>query len=70
MTAIESTPAITAAAIRTLMRKHRKTIRGVATEFGLTMKRVREVRERGVADGWNACEWTFILTGVWPDLVA
>ncbi|WP_293000009.1 hypothetical protein [Nevskia sp.] len=70
MTPLESTPAITGRTVRSLMRKHRKTIRGIATEFGLTMKRVREVRTRGVAAGLIAGEWTFILTGVWPDHVA
>ncbi len=51
-----------------LMRKHGVTIRSVATQHGLTMKRVREVRDRGVA-GFLAEEWVQIITGKWPDEV-
>ena len=37
-----------------LMRKHQVTIAGLTTKFGLTKKRVREVRATGVS-GFLAC---------------
>jgi hypothetical protein len=54
------------AMIRRLMRKHSVTIRSLAQKFGLTMKRVREVRAGGV-HGFAASEWHFMITGVWLD---
>ena len=47
-----------------LMRKHKKTIRGIAQENSITMKRVREVREKGV-EGFMAENWIFLITGKW-----
>lgn len=49
-----------------LMRKHGITIRSLAQKFGLTMKRVREVRAAG-ARGFAASEWHYMITGVWLD---
>ncbi len=53
-------------AIRRLMRRHKKTIRGLAQAHQLSMKRVREVRAHGVC-GFSALEWVWIITGKWPD---
>ena len=60
-----STPVLSGADVRSLMRRHRKTIRSIASEHGLTMKRVREVRENGVT-GLLAEEWQYLITGEWP----
>ena len=49
--------------IRHLMRKHRKTIRGIAQEWNLTMKRVRYVRLYGVQGEVYVQDWLEILTG-------
>lgn len=49
-----------------LMRKHHVTIAGLAAKFKLTQKRVREVRAKGVS-GFLAMEWSYMITGVWPD---
>lgn len=49
-----------------LMRKHGMTIRKLAQKFNVTMKRVREVRDRG-AYGFAASEWHYMITGVWLD---
>jgi L-ascorbate metabolism protein UlaG (beta-lactamase superfamily) len=54
---------LTAASIRQLMRRHRKTIRGVARTWGLTQKRVREVRAHGVRGTDYVMDWMQILTG-------
>lgn len=59
------TPVLSGAEVRSLMRCHGKTIRGIATERGLTMKRVREVRANGVT-GFLAEEWQYLITGEWP----
>lgn len=49
-----------------LMRKHKKSIREIAKEYSITMKRVREVRANGV-EGFLAKEWIYLITGKWPD---
>ena len=49
-----------------LMRKHKVTIRALASRFNITMKRVREVRNNG-ARGFLASEWHFMITGAWLD---
>lgn len=48
-----------------LMRRHKKTIRGISETNAITMKRVREVRDKGV-EGFLAEEWIFLITGKWP----
>lgn len=55
---------LTGADVRSLMRKHGWTIRGIAEKFGLTQKRVREVRASGVT-GFLADEWHYMVTGRW-----
>lgn len=52
--------------VRRLMRKHRVTIAGLAAKHQITQKRVREVREKGVA-GFLAIEWCYLISGQWPD---
>lgn len=48
-----------------LMRIHHKTIRGLAAEFAITQKRVRQLRSAG-ATGFNAEEVHFMCAGRWP----
>lgn len=55
--------------IKFLMRKHKVTIRGLAKKYGLTMKRVREVREQGVK-GFSGDEWFMLIGGKWPSEAA
>lgn len=52
--------------ICSLMRMHKVTIRGLATKYRITMKRVREVRAAGVT-GFSGDEWFMLITGTWPD---
>jgi hypothetical protein len=54
---------LSAETIRRLMRQNRKTIRGIAQEWNLTMKRVREVRTKGVCGEYHVMDWLEILTG-------
>lgn len=49
-----------------LMRKHKVTIRALATKFNITQKRIREVRKDGVR-GFLASEWHYLITGHWLD---
>jgi hypothetical protein len=53
--------------IASLMRRHKKTIRGIAKAHNITLKRIREVRAKGV-EGFFAEDWTFMITGEWPRL--
>lgn len=55
--------------IRGLMRIHKLTIRGMAQKYDITMKRVREVRPKGVT-GFSGDEWFMLITGKWPDQVS
>ncbi len=50
------------------MRKHGVTIRTLAQKYNVTIKRVRKVRAEG-ASGFAACEWYYMITGVWLDKV-
>ncbi len=45
-----------------LMRQNRQTIRGIATRWNLTLKRVREVRAKGVRGDAFVRDWLEILT--------
>ena len=54
---------LSAQTIRHLMRKHHKTIRGIAQEWNLTLKRVRHVRLHGVEGEVFVMDWLEILTG-------
>ncbi|MBW8833447.1 MAG: hypothetical protein JF606_29560 [Burkholderiales bacterium] len=49
-----------------LMRLHRRTMRAIKAEYGVPLKRVREVRARGVT-GFMAEDWYRIITGRWPE---
>ena len=55
--------------VRSLMSKHGLTIRGVAARWPITMKRVRAVRDQGVA-GFMGDDWFRIITGHWPEKVS
>lgn len=57
------------AQLRRLMRVNGVTIRSVASQHGLTLKRVREVLNHGVA-GFLAEEWHQLITGKWPNEVS
>ena len=54
---------LSAQTIQHLMRKHHKTIRGIAKEWNLTLKSVRYVREQGVEGEAFVMDWLEILTG-------
>lgn len=54
------------AMVRRLMRNRGVTIRALASQHGLTLKRVREVRADGV-QGFLANEWHYLITGQWLD---
>ncbi|MBK6616640.1 hypothetical protein [Ottowia sp.] len=58
---------LTGAMVASLMRKHKVTIRSIKERYPkmITMKRVREVRAKGVK-GFAAEEWFYIITGKWP----
>lgn len=60
---------LSGAMICRLMRRHRVTIRALASRYQLTQKRVREVRTRGV-EGFAASEWHFLICGRWLDTPA
>ena len=59
---------ITSNKIKALMRAYGWTIRSLATTYGITMKRVREVRNDGVRGRIPTLEWMRMITGVWIDL--
>ncbi|MBT9165365.1 MAG: hypothetical protein DDT25_00010 [Chloroflexi bacterium] len=50
--------------VSSLMRKHRVTISDLAARQNVSQKRIREVRETGVA-GFMADEYHFAITGNW-----
>ncbi len=50
-------PILLGTEIRRLMRLHKRTIRSLATAMNVTMKRVREVREKGVCGSLLVWEW-------------
>lgn len=54
---------LSAQTIQHLMRKHHKTIRGIAKDWNLTLKRVRYVRLHGVEGDVFVMDWLEILTG-------
>lgn len=54
---------LTGPEICALMRLGKTTIRGIAKERGLTMTRVREVRESGVSGYLLTCEWIEFTCG-------
>lgn len=48
-----------------LMRKHKVKMRDMKAKYGITLKRIREVRKQGLM-GFAAEEWTYLITGQWP----
>lgn len=54
---------ITGVSIVKLMRKHGKTIRGLAASMGISQKRVRHVREHGVDGVGFVQDWMESMTG-------
>lgn len=54
---------ITGPTIVKLMRRHGKTIRGIATAMNITQKRVREVRAAGVNGVPYVQDWMQAITG-------
>jgi hypothetical protein len=52
--------------IKSLMRRNKKTISGLAFTMGITQKRVREVRERGIEDKNGVRDWLEFITGEDP----
>lgn len=53
-----------------LMRKHRVTIRELKARTGITLKRIRQVRESGLADANAVRDWVQAITGRDPGLTA
>ncbi len=49
-----------------LMRKHKKTIKGLSFALGITCKRIREVRLRGLNDPLAVRDWYEGITGEDP----
>lgn len=49
-----------------LMRKHKKTIRGLSFAMGITQKRIRQVREKGLTDHLAIRDWLQAITGEDP----
>ncbi len=58
-----SRPFLSGNAISFLMRRHAVTIRELHQRMALTMRRVREVRGRGVLDRTVARHWIEAITG-------
>jgi hypothetical protein len=50
--------------VRGLMRTHRITIRELAQRTGITMKRIRQVREIGIDHAAAARDWYEAITAV------
>lgn len=48
---------LTGTTVRKLMRRHGKTIKGLASSMGLTQARVREVRANGVIGAVYVMDW-------------
>ena len=56
--------------VKRLMRKHRKTIRALSQEMGITMKRIRQVRESGLEDRHAIRDWIQAILGNDPGPIA
>jgi len=50
--------------IRRLMRKNKKTIKGLAHQMNVTQKRVRQVRASGVRGEQFVADWVAALSAV------
>lgn len=57
-----SNPKLPGRYIVKLMRKHRVTIKGLAQRMNITQKRVRQVREQGVAGNCMCLDWFEAIT--------
>lgn len=66
MTAIQY--ALSGRNLKKLMRSHKVTIRDLKSRTGITMKRIREVRESGLTDRNAARDWVQAITGTDPGL--
>ena len=53
---------LTGQEVTSLMRRHKKTIESLAFRMGLTQKRIREVRERGLRDPYAVRDWIQAIT--------
>ena len=53
---------LSATTVRRLMRANRKTIRGLAMRWNLTLTRVRQVRHQGVQGEAFVRDWLEMLT--------
>lgn len=58
--------AITGKEIARLMRVHRVKIRELSLRMGITMKRIREVRDAGLSDPLSIRDWIEAITGSDP----
>lgn len=56
--------------LRSLMRQHKVTIRELAQRTQITMKRIRQARETGLASATGVRDWVQAITGVDPGPVA
>lgn len=54
--------------LKKLMRSHKVTIRDLKASTGISMKRIREVRESGLTDCNAARDWVQAITGSDPGL--
>ena len=52
--------------ISSLMRKHRCTMRDLKARTGITLKRIRYVRQHGVFEPFVVRDWKQAITGVDP----
>jgi len=65
----DATFTLTGPEIKSLMRKHNRTIKDLSKEMGITMKRIREVRNSEgdpVFVGHTAIDWIQHITGKLP----
>jgi hypothetical protein len=57
---------ITGKEVVRLMRVWRVSIRDLKIKTGITMKRIRQVRESGTTDGFHTRDWVQAITGTDP----
>lgn len=57
---------LTGSMIVGLMMRCKVKMRDIKTKHGITLKKIREIREKGTK-GFHAEEWVFIITGKWPE---
>lgn len=49
-----------------MMRKHKVTIKSLSQRTGISMKRIREVREKGLTDSHAVRDWMEAISGIDP----